>query len=578
MPQSSTVAARCAALGTSIGQVIPDILGFARKVRDSRHDLNEINHNLLVVRTGLAVAQDDFSAAGSHLPISVVDAVSRIIDSCDDTSERLHKSFLKLSCSNSPKHDWQIFKDGALVNLRHDLDASKVVLELALDYIALFGQQDTLDVVLQGYVSQLITASDDLLKRTDSEEIYVNQTAREGLSSLLQAIKQLRSCITAISRDGTTFDTQPQRRTSTPRPDSLEPSLGEESRSGRKSPPKQLPASSSASKGIGKWLANVPSFEDDGESVASIPSRKLSTVKLPARPSSRSNMTPSRGTFYTDDGVSSGRTLVPPESRLRKSRSWCSDISKTTVSAFKVAAKKATSKNSVPYSPTISNSDVSIFHKRITSDKIAVTQNNRKDLDTNQRMAFDRILANVPADATANEVERILWEGASSMAPHPEFGYFFIRAAYKMSIDVLKALVDFGADISRTSDVHEHYRSAMHAAAAGGQFSIVKYLTSLGHSIDSTNKLLETPLHLAIKAPKPHAIAKHLLDAGADVNHETANGQTPLQITLKNTRLEGKERSMLIELLLAHGADGEVNEVMEAKSGNSKGRSVLGLA
>ena len=121
----------------NVQQVIPDISSFARKVRDSRHDLNEINHDLVIIRTGLGVAQDDFSVVGSNLPVSLVEAVSRIIDSCDDTSERLHKAFLKLSCSASPKNDWQLLKEGPLLNLRHDLDASKVVLELALDYIAL---------------------------------------------------------------------------------------------------------------------------------------------------------------------------------------------------------------------------------------------------------------------------------------------------------------------------------------------------------------------------------------------------------------------------------------------------------
>lgn len=193
-------------------------------------------------------------------------------------------------------------------------------------------------------------------------------------------------------------------------------------------------------------------------------------------------------------------------------------------------------------------------------------------------MAFDRILANVPVEATTAEVERILWEGASAMAPHPDYGYFFLRAAREMSTEVFCSLVDFGADVSRTSDVHEHYRTAMHAAASGGHLGTVRYLTSSGHSVDPLNKLGETPLHLAVKKPGAYGVAKHLLDAGADVNHEAHNRQTPLQVILKNEKLEGKDRSSLIELLLAYGADGEVSEVMEAKAGYSKGRSVLGLA
>jgi hypothetical protein len=86
---------------------------------------------------GLSIAQDDFSSSGSQLPASLIDAVSCVLDSCDETSERLHKTFVKLSCSSSPKDDWRALKTGTLLNLRHDLDASKVVLELALDYVAL---------------------------------------------------------------------------------------------------------------------------------------------------------------------------------------------------------------------------------------------------------------------------------------------------------------------------------------------------------------------------------------------------------------------------------------------------------
>ena len=263
-------------------KVIPDISSFARKFRDARHDLNTINSDLLVIKTGLGIAQDDFSAKWSELPASLVDAVSRVLDSCDDTSERLHKAFLKLSCSSKPKDDWRALKDSTgLTFLR-------------------FCQQDTLDSLLQNYVSDLITQSDELLKRTDTDEIYVNQTARDRLSSLLQAVRLLRSCITAISREGAPSSSQLAKRTTLPRPDSLEPALGETPRSGRKSPNEQTSTRASANDGIGTWLANVPSFED----AQPLSYSAIEQTTIPRRlliPPSRNDMTPSRGTFYTDD-------------------------------------------------------------------------------------------------------------------------------------------------------------------------------------------------------------------------------------------------------------------------------------
>jgi hypothetical protein len=122
---------------TWASQVIPDISSFARRLRDARSDLNTINNDLLVIRTGLGVAQDDFSTFGSTLPTSLVEAFSQILDSSDDTSERLHKCFLKLSCGSSPKVDWPALKNGPLVNLRQDLEASRIVLDLAVDYLSL---------------------------------------------------------------------------------------------------------------------------------------------------------------------------------------------------------------------------------------------------------------------------------------------------------------------------------------------------------------------------------------------------------------------------------------------------------
>lgn len=227
------------------------------------------------------------------------------------------------------------------------------------------------------------------------------------------------------------------------------------------------------------------------------------------------------------------------------------------------------------YSPTVSSSDISIFHKRITSDKIAVAKGNRKDLDIDSRIGVDRILANIPSDATSAEVERILWEGANPMVAHPEFGYFFIRAAHDMSSDILRVLIEYGADISRT--VPNQYHSAMHAAVLGGQLEIVKSLTSLGHSIDATNTLGETPLHHAARTPGANEIAKFLADKGADVNHEANDGNTPLRMALTSKTLEGRERSLMIELLLAYGAEGGLHQDLGGRRSNSKGLKVMGI-
>jgi len=435
-----------------------------------------------------------------------------------------------------------------------------------------------MDALLQNYVSGATTQSDDLLKRTDTDEIYVNQTARERLSSLLQAVRLLRSCITAIKREGMPSGSQRERRTTIPRPDSLEPALGETPRSGRKSPHDRAPLPpSNKDEGIGTWLANIPSFTD-AQTLSYSSMEQTPVTRLLEIPSSRNEMTPSRGTFYTDEGLSPSTTLVAPESRLKKSYSWCTDLSGKASTRLQLASRHA-SRHASKYTSTLSSSDVSIFHKRITSDKIAVTKAKRKELGPGQRAALDRILTNIPSDATSAEVERVIWEGANPMASHPEFGYFFIRAAYEMSQEILTLLMEFGADITRTNSAPATYYSAMHAATLGRQLDTVRYLASLGHSIDCPDHDGETPLHLAVKTPGASSIAKYLVEAGADIDYEAKNGLTPIQATLKSMRLEGRERSSLIELLLAHGAEGaaEVKRVMECRRDDKKGRSVLGI-
>jgi hypothetical protein len=438
----------------------------------------------------------------------------------------------------------------------------------------------------------LTESTNELLKRTDMEEIHVNQLARERLKSLLQAIRLLRSCITALSREGlspVSRTSAPERRTTTPRPDSLDPSLGESRRSangsGRNSPAQQLlsakplPTKSlstkSSDKGIGAWLADVPCHQD-GQPLTHSMIIKVTDDRSNSRTTSHSRMTSSRGTFYTDDGVSSNRTLIAPqsrESRLKKSRSWCSEASTRLDVKIKTRAKTRLAEE---YSPTVSSSDVSIIYKQITSDKIAVAKGNRKNLDIDSRIGVDRILANIPSDATSAEVERVLWEGANPMVAHPEFGYFFIRAAHDMSSDILRVLMEYGADITRTTSTQVY--SAMHAAVLGGQLEIVKSLTSLGHSIDATNALGETPLHLAARTPGPvmREIARFLADKGADVNHEANDRNTPLKMALTAKQLEGRERSRMIELLLSYGAEGGLNHLDEHRC-NSKGLKLMGI-
>jgi hypothetical protein len=440
--------------------------------------------------------------------------------------------------------------------------------------MARYGQQNTIDSFIRCYVNDLILATEDLLKRTDIEEIHVNQIARERLPSLLQAIRLLRSCITAISKEKKAATTN-ARRTTAPRPDSLDPSLGDSRRSGRLSPLSESTTLVSPTKGIGTWLAGIPRLED-AQPLRHSRIIEISKPRTSRRSKSKSSLreenSPTRATFLTDDAASSNYTLVAPELRLKKTRSWSSGIT-AQYATHSSSATKVPSK----YTPSIASSNVSVIHKKITCDKIAVAKSNRKNLDVSSRVGVDRILANIPSEATPAEVERVLWEGANPMVAHPEFGFFFLRAAFEMSPGVLRVLVEFGADITKSAHSPNQYHCAMHAATLGGQLDTMKYLASLGHSIHDENEAGETPLILAVKTSGAYKVAKYLLDKGADVNHETEHGETPLYLALTSKVLEGRERSRMIELLMGCGAEGNVSKKESADRGDAKGRSILGI-
>jgi ankyrin repeat protein len=182
-------------------------------------------------------------------------------------------------------------------------------------------------------------------------------------------------------------------------------------------------------------------------------------------------------------------------------------------------------------------------------------------------------LKNISSRTTPGEVEQILWEGADPNAADLEFGTVLLRAAYAFSTDILRLLVEYGADLTQTS--HTLYYSAIHAAVLGKRLDNVQWLVEMGIYFDTPNQQGETPLHLAVKTSGGYPIARWLLEMGADVNREALDRTTPFQMVLESKKVESKERTMVMELLLAQGAVGEMSK--DSTWSRGKGLSVLGI-
>jgi len=576
-------------------KIVADTAGIGRGLRDARHDINAFTADLLAIKLALDIARDDFSSANASLPPLLIEAASEMMDCCSTATGGLHKLIVRLSASEFRKGLWQALKEKELIGLRHDLQAVRCALDLLLDLVDLYVRPQLWRFVAKNKHSFTEPQSESevaspnrrsffddtdpevwlsFLERVDIERMRINKLVEGRLPSLQSSLDKLRRCIDFQVEERPVSETRPKGLKL--QTDATEPhaSYGLYGAQDKSLP--SLPSPLSVSGGIGAWIANVVS--QALHSPATHPPSIISTnLRSTFADKGSDERAPSRETFYAESiasgpgtGTSGIHTLSSSDAKSQRSRN------RQKVDSPQLTQKeaRARSKQSVyPIAPTIIGSERSIIHHKLTNDKIAVARDTRRQLTKDQRAALDWILKNISSNTTPSEVEQILWEGADPNATDIDFGYLIIRAAYAFSVPVLELLVEYGADIMRTS--YTVYHSTIHAAVLGKRLQNVQWLVEMGIPFDAPNLHGETPLHLAVKTPGGYQIAKWLLEMGADVNKETVDGTTPFQMVLSTTKVDAKERSMMVELLLAQGADGELSP--DSTLNRGKGLSVLGL-
>jgi uncharacterized protein len=175
-----------------------------------------------------------------------------------------------------------------------------------------------------------------------------------------------------------------------------------------------------------------------------------------------------------------------------------------------------------------------------------------------------------------DQIQRHLYWGTDADRPGPEGDYPLHVAAHQGKVVIVRELLAHGVS---TSPRDHRGRTPLHVALANGKIGVADVLERHGAD-DDLQELLrvlvrdgnadrdtiawlvdrhgvdpnaigsdgQAPLHLAVAAGRVK-LAKHLIQAGADVNQVDASGTSPLAIAETSV-----DNGAMIQLLDAYGA------------------------
>ncbi|XP_029205558.2 uncharacterized protein [Acropora muricata] len=123
------------------------------------------------------------------------------------------------------------------------------------------------------------------------------------------------------------------------------------------------------------------------------------------------------------------------------------------------------------------------------------------------------------------------------------------------ALDVMKLLIDNGADVTAVDNTETDGTSLLHMAAKGGHLIIVNYLLSLrALDVNCRDVHGETSLMIAASSSDGHELLEELLLHGADPNFRDMAGCTALHIAVGCTCVKS------VEILIQNGADVNIKD------------------
>ncbi|KFM57169.1 Protein phosphatase 1 regulatory inhibitor subunit 16B, partial [Stegodyphus mimosarum] len=142
------------------------------------------------------------------------------------------------------------------------------------------------------------------------------------------------------------------------------------------------------------------------------------------------------------------------------------------------------------------------------------------------------------------------------------------RAATEVKmLNDLKYLVSQGEGVDYTDD---NGASPLHIAAANGYLSVIEFLLDHHVSVDVCDDDQWQPIHAAACWGHPDAI-EMLVQAGADINAKTKNGETPYDIS---EDIEVRERIMQLKYEMETKKGSQNNRLRRSHSQNTRSQSI----
>ncbi len=185
---------------------------------------------------------------------------------------------------------------------------------------------------------------------------------------------------------------------------------------------------------------------------------------------------------------------------------------------------------------SIENKDFESFREIVT----------RENIDVNSPMSDINLIHRAAAKGSLDILKYLVELGANISATTPDGSTAIHEAAKTNQVEVIRVLNEFGANI----EVSNNFRQTpLFDAASSGSVETIKLLSALNCDIEATNDSLETPLFYAAHFGKIEAI-RLLIELGANVNASMLVGMTPIFSAVTD-----QDNEEVVKALIEAGAD-----------------------